>query len=608
MRLAAVYIKEHFLFKEQTINFGGKNIYSFEPNPKNPDKIEITKTVNPDFIDGFWGENISLVSAIVGENGAGKSNILDILKNNYEKILILIYEDYKSDKIFYDNKTARCTFSFSSNHKENIKEDKKTNIYDELIFTDSKKIINETKVLSIIESNREVSMVCDNIFLYDPTKNETAIDSKIETKRKQFEKKLNFLSDKELTDVLNETFERNINFYKKIRIKPNDFDTYLNNTARDLWKKVLPDNSENNYKESSFFYRLGFRITNDTLHTIKLLILAKIVLFKFEMLINTNINGDKNYLDFNSELEKILSTEILNQLNNFSSKIKVVLDYKPDDIEYNPENFEEIIKKVLTEFQNFYSFIEENQNLEYDITKDKIDNILEIYQSHNTFNKLIDEKSSMDFYKEFLIFESITPISQGEKYLIQLFSNLYAVKDRHYQFIFLDEADLGFHPYWKKKFVNAIVQAIPIIFEHSKTKPIQIIFTTHDPLTLSDIPNSNIVYLKKDGDKTKVLKGTERPQKSFGANITDLLADSFFIEDGLIGDFAKSKINDVIDFLNKKESKIKTKEEAKQIIEIIDEPLVKYKLKEMYLKNIIDNDYIDAEIERLNNLKTKSDD
>ena len=60
-----------------------------------------------------------------------------------------------------------------------------------------------------------------------------------------------------------------------------------------------------------------------------------------------------------------------------------------------------------------------------------------------------------------------------------------------------------------------------------------------------------IVYLKKEGDKTTVLEGKDRPQKSFGANIHDLLADSFFIGDGLIGDFAKEKINETIEELKK---------------------------------------------------------
>jgi predicted ATP-binding protein involved in virulence len=154
-------------------------------------------------------------------------------------------------------------------------------------------------------------------------------------------------------------------------------------------------------------------------------------------------------------------------------------------------------------------------------------------------------------------------LSSGEKGLYDLFSVLndlnyriennihtdYSIFNKREKvtdnlLILLDEADLGFHPEWKKKYVNIIQQIIPFIF---KNKSIQIIITTHDPLTLSDFPNNNIVYLFKNNSITEILDSDSkrRPTKTFGANISDLLADSFFVNDGLIGDFAKNKIEDI---------------------------------------------------------------
>ncbi|RXM40753.1 hypothetical protein BOQ62_04055 [Chryseobacterium sp. CH21] len=103
----------------------------------------------------------------------------------------------------------------------------------------------------------------------------------------------------------------------------------------------------------------------------------------------------------------------------------------------------------------------------------------------------------------------------------------------------------------EKKYINALTTTLPILINSvkDKIKNIQIIFTTHDPLTLSDIPNRNVAYLKKEENKTEVLSENEKPTKSFGANITDLLSDSFFIKDGLMGDFAKEKIEEVIKYL-----------------------------------------------------------
>src|SRR5690606_7289774 len=106
---------------------------------------------------------------------------------------------------------------------------------------------------------------------------------------------------------------------------------------------------------------------------------------------------------------------------------------------------------------------------------------------------------------------------------------------------------------------------------------------------------------------------------TFAANISDMLSDSFFISDGLIGDFAKKKINNLIIHLNelleKKndqqniEPNIGNTEEYKKIIHIIDEPIIKSKLMEMYLEVYGDDERlqylkeeklkIDSEIEKL---------
>jgi hypothetical protein len=70
---------------------------------------------------------------------------------------------------------------------------------------------------------------------------------------------------------------------------------------------------------------------------------------------------------------------------------------------------------------------------------------------------------------------------------------------------------------------------------------------------------------------------------TFGANITDLFADSFFIKEGLIGEFAKNKINDMLVHLlsKRKFGKLKQKE-LFESINLIDEPIIKDKLEDMF--------------------------
>ena len=69
--------------------------------------------------------------------------------------------------------------------------------------------------------------------------------------------------------------------------------------------------------------------------------------------------------------------------------------------------------------------------------------------------------------------------------------------------------------------------------------------------------------VKYENGKCIVVDGLKK-DKTFGANIHTLLSDSFFLEDGLIGEFAKGKINEIIDFYKriKRYERILSKNEA----------------------------------------------
>ena len=184
--------------------------------------------------------------------------------------------------------------------------------------------------------------------------------------------------------------------------------------------------------------------------------------------------------------------------------------------------------------------------------------------------------------------------SSGENAILNLFSRLYTLEAEinsssiQYYLIFLDEADAGFHPKWKSKYIDIVTTIFPFLFEKNSIQ-FQIIFTTHDPLTLSDILNYNIIYLsEKIDDKSIILSYDNKPEKSFAANISDLISDSFFIDEGLIGTFSKKKIRKTIDWLNEKHNKADA-EYFRKLIENIDEPIVQRKLSEMYDEKMHEN-------------------
>lgn len=220
--------------------------------------------------------------------------------------------------------------------------------------------------------------------------------------------------------------------------------------------------------------------------------------------------------------------------------------------------------------------------------------------------------------------------------------------------IILDEIELYFHPEFQRTFAYELIKRIQTLsIPHIES--INIIFCTHSPFILSDIPKENTLKL----DNGSIMP-YDIAENTFGANIHDLLAKDFFLKDGFIGEFAKQKIENIIFQLNLLELIIKRnalkddtnyteiekiekeksyleeiesfkantsfekftndeielkinkdKRNIEQIIKLIGEPVYKHKLKSMF-DNVFISDKKElkiAEIKRLleNNGLTKDD-
>ena len=150
-------------------------------------------------------------------------------------------------------------------------------------------------------------------------------------------------------------------------------------------------------------------------------------------------------------------------------------------------------------------------------------------------------------------------------------------------FFILDEIELYYHPQAQKKTIDRLLY----VLEKSKlsnVKYLNVMFLTHSPFILSDIPSEFTLKLKEG----EIFAG-EKKHKTFAANITDLLTDSFFLENGLMGDFAKRKIDEVIAFLN---YKILTHEINQLDILLKTESEKKNRTKELelqYKKSLLDD-------------------
>jgi glycosyltransferase involved in cell wall biosynthesis len=173
--------------------------------------------------------------------------------------------------------------------------------------------------------------------------------------------------------------------------------------------------------------------------------------------------------------------------------------------------------------------------------------------------------------------------------------------------IILDEIELYFHPEFQRIFIYELIKSI----NHLKgfNYKYNIIFLTHSPFILSDIPTANILKLDK-GD----IKNNSVDEETYAANVHDLLANDFFLENGFMGEYAKQKIKDLLKYLTYDESKENAVDNempelkwnpilAEEFIQIIGEPLLRYDIKELYLSKFYNEQKIDDEIEKLQELK-----
>ncbi|HDR4872028.1 TPA: AAA family ATPase [Bacillus cereus] len=191
-------------------------------------------------------------------------------------------------------------------------------------------------------------------------------------------------------------------------------------------------------------------------------------------------------------------------------------------------------------------------------------------------------------------------LSSGQTNILNLLTSLNTAiekSEKKYILIFLDEAEVSLHPTWQKNYIKLLVDNIGAKAEE-ENKKVQIILTTHSPFVLSDIPSDRVVFLYENPITKKVYtkKSLDDQPLTFGSNIHDLYMNSFFLEGGLMGDYAKQKINEVanqlINYNPKQKQEIKW-EDIRRLINQIGEPIIRTRLVELYdQKRVLNQDFI----------------
>jgi hypothetical protein len=155
--------------------------------------------------------------------------------------------------------------------------------------------------------------------------------------------------------------------------------------------------------------------------------------------------------------------------------------------------------------------------------------------------------------------------------------------------VILEEVELYFHPEYQRRYIKYLLDQIK--FAHlPSSMGINLLFVTHSPFILSDIPRQQVLFLR-DGKMDRSMQ-----EDTFGANIHTLLQNGFFLGSLPIGEFAKEKISEMFKMLNKSETLINTDyEQLTKEIPLVSEPLLRGQLMRLYSqrKNFEQGTYMD---------------
>lgn len=601
-------------FTNRDINFKGEHYFYFD---KKDGKIKYT--TNKSYNENLYSTN-TRVTGLIGGNGVGKSTLLkflqfliakleglesnhsygfnfwswEIIINSpdglqYGKNLIWNYDELEEPR-------EGTTFEIKPISIENCKIPF-SNSFSSSLFYSPHLDLQEPKF-----DNPDYIDVSSDFIIYHESrdKEDKNVSQMIEFRRNEIKRQIAFMQFTESGEHENiqfyKTFNRetiSISFHQFIKKFDSD-PRYIDFKDIEIYKEI--DNQFLSYSGS-----LNHNIKRKKSGTDGEL--ARLWFYKrlFEIIYyNAEYRGEKEIDEKSYRLELTNGFEL--EKDNIIENLK---SFFTNQLLVNPTLLALLFVKINILFGSELKYAENDKSF---------------YCSLETAKKLL--KLESDFLA-LLPFDSKLPLfnfdwqgmSTGEKAYLNLFSRIHyglnlldnhpKIKDSNKVYFLIDEPSTGFHPQWQKEYLNKLLSFLDVRFKGEK----HLIISSHSPFLVSDLQKEDVVALSINNQIHSFA------DNSFGANIHELLADSFFLNDGFIGDFSKNKILDLINYLtfnsDDKESKTNIKpiqdwseENSIKFINIIGEPLIKERLISLFDKKFTFKTK-EAIIARMNLLKNE---
>jgi len=577
MELVYLWIEDYKNIKKQGFNFSPR--FDCDYNGEN-------LTIEEKKHTSIFPDNIN-ITAIVGENGSGKSSILELLHRIFsgyikQKIFLLFY--YKEERYIFNNLNTSISTDFS-------------NIVN---ITNLNKFEQFKKVLDIYFPNENNKILYSN-----KNKNEFNLES-IDSSHiiKHLLRAFKLLDDKSLDTIFSPKYLKIIIDYNSLEENLDYYEeSHLNSILENIEKL-----KNNKYLDSNEVLMIVFNILDLKSN-------RNNIYYSVEEDFNDSDRMHKYYSCEEYQYENKERLKYLCNKINFSKYNEQSIKFEISDI--NTEILEFLYKLPNKGFiLELYNI--NNINFKYLSFGEK--NILSLIGS---FFSLAYEES----YKEYGI--EMIDVGDCEEDYVEM--DIEYNEKIEYSFFIIDEYELGLHPQWQKEMLSKVNE----IFK-AFNKNIHLIITTHSPFIVSDLPKENVIFLDKykSNDKEVIDKKQKvgncknisnfiEIEQTFGANIHTLLSHGFFMKDGLMGEFAKGKIEEIKNFYEKvkedKNPKINFEieyndniEKFRHIQSIIGEPFL-----QIVIKNYLDEldilfngkkQFLSNEIKRLQELQKNLDD
>jgi energy-coupling factor transporter ATP-binding protein EcfA2 len=661
MEIVFFWIEEYYGIKQQGYNLGSSNIFEVV---KEASRYKIEASRNERFIANFFSgnekeERVLNISAIVGENGAGKSLTLDWLQetlhtqkegNSSSFGFIYIFQDSVDGKLYYQSNLIVTVDPELLIFKLPVES---TDDFDIVYFSP---ILNPKPTFTNFSDGSVVNvstsrMIVDDWESYDvQNRNKIISDPLMPYRIKNTFRHANLLAahreDLELKSkgvAVAEGAFVGFDFIAKARFgsireqKPHreeggaDFDNLplrFISASSVLYKQWISarqkDQERGSLKLKDSQAKREFLIRDFKMALIMHLAfqLEKSNTWFKEIYVIREKEIEKSQ-SFNECFEHILSCEFDPGL--------VAKRFKMDSIDFLPPlDIKDLFRDILSNYKTLLESLDKgalpsqvvNDNA-VDVSFDQVQNLLGAYSQ---YMRLVSSLNGQDVI-EFMSFESNKGLSAGEKAYLDIFSRLQKAKDIIQErtdkerqqsgsrtiYLLLDEGEIGYHLRWQRNYVSDLLRVSPKIFNVLRGQvSIQIIFTTHSPVSLSDLPDTNVLYATRLMENQ--IKVFQKPEvQTFASNVHSLLADSFFMEEGAIGEFAKRNLQLLINTLQPEEvigEKVldilnASHEELELRISLIGEPFLRDKLLNM-LRSKYDVEFqIMALQQRIEELKSR---